>query len=111
MKTIIHWLVYAAAIAITAYLLPGVIVAGPTTVIVLAVVLSIINAFVRPILILLTLPLSIVTLGIFALFLNAFLILLAGRLVPGFEIYSFWSAFWFGIVLSLVHMVLKRVEK
>jgi putative membrane protein len=111
MRPILHILVYAAAIAVAAYLLPGVTVATPVAVLVLAIVLSIINAIIRPILLLLTLPLSILTLGIFTLFLNAFLILLAARLVPGFEVASFWSAFFFGIVLALVHMVLKRVEK
>lgn len=111
MRPILHLIVYAVAIAIAAYLLPGVSVSTPAAVIVLAVVLSIINAIIRPVLLLLTLPLSILTLGIFTLFLNAFLILVAARLVPGFEIASFSSAFLFGIVLALVHMVLKRVEK
>lgn len=111
MKIFIHWIVYAVAIAIAAYLLPGVSVTGPVTVIVLAVVLSIINTFIRPVLLLLTLPFSIVTLGLFTLFLNAFLILLAAHLVPGFVVSGFWSAFFFGIVLALVHIVLKRAEK
>jgi len=111
MKIFTHWLVYVAAIAIAAYLLPGVSIASATALIVLAVVLSIINTFVRPILLLLTLPLSIMTLGIFALLLNAFLILIAAHFVPGVTVASFWSAFLFGILLALVHMVLKKAEK
>jgi putative membrane protein len=112
MKIFVHWIVYALAIAIAAYLLPGITVTGgATTVLVLAVVLSLINTFVRPVLLLLTLPLSILTLGIFTLFLNAFLILIAARLVSGFDVASFWSAFFFGIVLALVHAVLHRFEK
>jgi len=111
MKIFTHWLVYVIAIAIAAYLLPGVSIASVTALLVLAVVLSIINTFVRPVLLLLTLPLSIVTLGIFALLLNAFLILIAAHFVPGVVVSSFWSAFFFGIILALVHMVLKRVEK
>lgn len=111
MKIFTHWIVYAVAIAIAAYLLPGVSVVGLTTVLVLAVVLSIINTFIRPVLLLLTLPLSVFSLGLFALFLNAFLIILAAHVVPGFSVASFWSAFFFGIILALVHMILKRAEK
>lgn len=110
MRSLLHIAVYALAIAIAAYLLPGVTVESATALLVLAVVLSIINMIIRPVLVLLTLPLSVLTLGIFTLFLNAFLILLAARLVPGFEVASFWSAFFFGIVLALVHMVLKRLD-
>jgi putative membrane protein len=111
MKIIIHWIVYAVAIAVAAYLLPDVSISSLTALFVLAVVLSIINTFVRPVLLLLTLPLSIFTLGLFVLFLNAFLILLAAHLVPGVAISSYWSAFFFGIIVALVHMVLKRAEK
>ena len=110
MNILIKWIVSAAAIAITAYLLPGVTVTGIVPVLVLAVVLGIINAFIRPILTLVTLPLSIVTLGIFSLILNTLLILLAEAVVPGFEIAGFWWAFLFGIVLALVTAVLKKVD-
>jgi putative membrane protein len=110
MKIIIHWLVSAVAIIIAAYLLPGVNVTGIVAALVLAVVLGIINAFIRPLLILLTLPISIVTLGLFTLVINALLILLASHIVPGFSVDSFLWAFVFGIVLALVHFVIKRFE-
>ncbi len=69
---------------------------------VLAVVLAIINIFFKPIITLLTLPINIVTLGLFSLVVNALLIMLASMIVPGFHVDGFWAAFFFSIVASLV---------
>ena len=111
MKTIIHFVISALAIMVTAYVLPGVNVEELFVAFVLAVVLGAINAILRPILIFLTLPLSIITLGLFVLVINALLILLASYIVPGFTVSSFWSAFLFGIVLAIVSWVLQKFEK
>jgi len=111
MKTITHWLVYALAIAISAYILPGVQVSGFVAVLVLAVVLGAINAFVRPVLIILTLPLSIFTLGLFILAINAFLIMLTSWLVPGFFVNGFLWALVFSIVLSIISAFLGGITK
>lgn len=105
----IHWIVSTVAILIAAYLIPGVTVTLLGA-IVLAVVLGIINLFVRPVLLLLTLPLTIVTLGLFSLVLNTLLIMLAAYLVPGFDVSGFWAAFFFGIVLALVNAVFNRAS-
>lgn len=110
MKILIHWLVAAIAILITAYVMPGVSVAGPMTALVLAVVLGAINAFVRPLLILLTLPITILTLGLFVFVINGFLVMLATSIVPGFAVASFWSAVLFGIVLAIVSAILHMFE-
>ncbi|MEO5635109.1 MAG: phage holin family protein [Candidatus Paceibacterota bacterium] len=110
MKTILHFLVYAFAVMVTAYILPGVHVSGLVAVLVVAVVLGLINAIVRPLLLLVTLPLSIMTLGLFVFVLNALLVLLTARIVPGFSVDSFWWALLFGIVLTLVNWILKRFE-
>jgi len=99
--TLIHWLVSAIAILIAAYLVPGVQVTLVGA-LVLAIVLGIINVFFKPIIHLLTLPINIVTLGIFSLIVNALLIMLAAMLVPGFHVNGFWAAFFFSIVVSLV---------
>lgn len=98
---LLHWLILAVAIGISAYLIPGVTV-SPLGAIILAVVLGIINVFIKPVLFLLTLPINILTLGIFSLVINALLILLASAIVPGFSVSGFWSAFFFSIVLALV---------
>ena len=110
MKTLIHFVVSALAIMVTAYILPGVSVDGLFVALVLSVVLGVINIFLRPILIFLTLPLTILTLGLFVLVINALLILLSSYLVPGFMVESFWSAFIFGIVLAVVSWVLQKFE-
>lgn len=99
--TLIHLLATIIAILVGAYLVPGI---GITLIgaLVLAIVLGIINLFFKPIIRLLTLPLNILTLGIFSLFVNAGLILLASYIVPDFTVASFWSAFLFSIIVSLV---------
>ena len=111
MKTLIHWIVSALAILITAYLLPGAHVDGIWAALVLAVVLGIINVFLRPVLVLLTLPITFLTLGLFSLIINGLLVMLAAYIVPGFSVDSFWWALAFGIVLAIVSAVLRMVEK
>ncbi|MEX2013955.1 MAG: phage holin family protein [Parcubacteria group bacterium] len=110
MKIFINWLLATVAIIIAAYLLPGISVEGIVPALVLAVVLGIINAFIRPVLLLLTMPLSVITLGLFALVLNTLLIMAAAAVVPGVTIASFWWALLFGIVLALVSAVLKSFD-
>lgn len=110
MKTLIHFIVSTLAILITAYVLPGVHVTGIVAALVLAVVLGAINAILRPILVFLTLPLTIFTLGLSVLFINGFLVMLASYIVPGFTVSNFWWAFLFGIVLGIVNWVLQMFE-
>ncbi len=110
MKLFIHWFISALAIAITAYLLPGITVSGIVAALVLAVVLGVINTFIRPVLLLLTLPLTVMTLGLFALILNTLLIMLAAALVPGVAVSGFFSALLFGIILALISSFLKRLQ-
>ncbi|OGI65249.1 hypothetical protein A3A95_03630 [Candidatus Nomurabacteria bacterium RIFCSPLOWO2_01_FULL_39_18] len=111
MRMIIHWIISALAILITAYILPGVHVDGFVAALILAVVLGAINMFLRPILVILTLPITVLTLGLFVLVINALLVLLASYIVPGFTVASFWWALLFGIVLAIVGAVLHSFEK
>ena len=108
---IIHWIISALAILITAYILPGVHVDGFVAALILAVVLGAINMFLRPILVILALPITVLTLGLFVLVINALLVLLASYIVPGFTVASFWWALLFGIVLAIVGAVLHSFEK
>lgn len=110
MKIFIHWLLSALAIIIAAYILPGITVSGIVPALVLAVVLAAINTFIRPVLLILTLPLSVMTLGLFALILNTLLIMLAAAIVPGVAISGFFSALLFGIVLAFVSAALKGFQ-
>ena len=97
------------AIVIVAYLLPGVGVESALSAIGLALVLSLLNGFIKPILVLLTLPITVVTLGLFLIVINACLILLAAKIVPGFSVNGFWWAVLFSIILSIVVSVLETI--
>lgn len=110
MKILISWLVSALAIAIAAYLLPGITVSGVVAVILLAIVLGVINTFIKPVLKVLTLPLTVMTFGLFSLILNTLLIMLAAAIVPGVDIANFWWALIFGIVIALVTAVLEKFD-
>ncbi len=110
-RVLIHWVVSALAILVAAYILPGVHVESFVTALVLAIVLGIINAILKPILVILTLPITIMTLGLFTLIINALLVLLTTKIVPGFTVDSFWWALGFSIVLSLVSSFLNSLAE
>lgn len=109
MGILIHWLISTLAIIVAAYLLPGVSVDTFLTALVLAVVLGLINAIVKPVLFVITLPINVLTLGLFTLVLNALLIMLADSVTPGFSVDSFWWALIFSLLLSLINGLLKNV--
>ncbi len=110
MKTIIHWFLSALAVMITAYLLPGIVVQSFFVALVVAVVLGFFNTILRPILLVLTLPINILTLGFFTLVINAALVVLTSAVVPGFQVSGFWTAVFFSLILWLVNSVLNVFE-
>lgn len=103
MAILINWLLAALAIMATAYMLPGVSLSGFVPALVTALVLGLVNAFIKPVLLLLTLPINILTLGLFTLVINALLIMLVSKLVSGFQVQSFWWALGFSVVLTVVN--------
>ncbi len=107
MRFFLKVLVSAIAVVITAYFFKGVVVADFTTAIVVAFVLAILNAILKPVLIILTIPVTIISLGLFLLVINALIIQLAAYIVSGFEVASFWSALFFAIILALVTWLLE----
>ena len=109
MSFLAHWLIYAVAIVITAYLLPGVRLSGFFAALVTALVLGLINTFIKPLLLLLTLPLNILTLGLLTFVINALLILLTSAIVPGFVVTGFWWALGFSLVLSIMNYALSSI--
>ena len=108
---IVRLLVNAVALVIVAYFLPGVHVTGFAAAIVAALILGVVNAIVRPILILLTLPVVIVTLGLFTLVINAITFYLVAHLGLGLTVDGFWSAFLGALVLSIVSFLLSNLVK
>jgi len=106
MGFLLRVLINAAALWVAASLIPGIALGGLGHTLLAALVLGIINAVVRPILIFLTLPITLVTLGLFIFVLNAFCLWLTSRLVPGFEVHGFGAAFLGALVISVVSWVL-----
>ena len=103
---LIHWLITAVALAATAYLLPGIQVGSLAPLLLAALVLGLVNAFVRPLLVILTLPITILTLGLFYLVVNGAAFALAAALVPGFRVSSFGSAIVGALLVGLVSWIL-----
>lgn len=102
-------LVTALAALIVSYLLPGVSIDSGTSAILLAVVLALLNSFIKPILIILTIPITVLTLGLFLLVINMLIIRLSSEIVAGFHVAGWWAALWFSILLSLVTYLIESL--
>ena len=107
-KWLIKILVCSVNVFVLAYILPGITIVDFFTAIIVAVVLSLLDAFVKPLLVLFTLPATIVTLGLFLFVINAGIILLDAYFVHGFKVDSFWHALLFGALLSFFNSVVHR---
>lgn len=105
-SALINLVLSTIAVMTAAYLIPGVYIESFWVGMVLAIVLALINTFIKPVLQILTFPISVVTLGLFSLVLNGLLVMLASFMVPGFEVPGFFTALLFGILLGLVNMIL-----
>ncbi|MCR9015802.1 phage holin family protein [Aquiflexum gelatinilyticum] len=103
---IIQLILGAVSVLIVQYILPGVEVDGFFTAFVVAALLTLLNLTIKPILIFLTIPITILTLGLFLLGINAILILLAAEIIPGFSVDGFWWALLFSLILSIVNSLL-----
>lgn len=113
MEFIIKLIISTLAVLIATYLLPGVRIVDNNlfTAFIVAAVLAFLNAVVKPIMILFTIPITIVTLGFFLLIINACMILLTAKLVTGFEVDGFWWALIFSLILSLVTSILESLKR
>ncbi len=111
MKLIIKLLLTALAVVILSKILPGVAVEGYGAAIIVAIVIALLRLIVRPVLVVLTLPITIVTLGLFLLVINALIILMADYFVGGFSVTSIWWALLFSLLLSLFQAILFSLLK
>lgn len=109
MNLIIRILVTSGLVLLIAHFMPGVHVAGFTTAIIVAVVLGLLNIFIKPIMVILTLPVTILTLGLFLLVINALIIILCTYIVGGFHVDSFLTALFFSIVLSVLQSIMYKL--
>lgn len=116
MHILIRLIISAIAVLVTDLLLSGVTIAdmdetnGLLTALLVAAVLGLLNALLKPVLVLLTLPVTVVTLGLFLLVINAVIVLIAAELVPGFIVKSFWWALGFSLLLSVVQGLLNAFD-
>ena len=111
MKILFRILITAVLVMLISHFMKGVHVINFSTSIIVAIVLGLLNIFVKPILILFTLPVTIFTLGFFLLVINAILILLCSEIVGGFSVDSFWTALLFSIVLSISQSIMYGFSK
>ena len=109
MKLLIRILITAGLVLLISHFMPGVHVGGFSTALIVAVVLGLLNIFIKPILVILTLPVTIVTLGLFLFVINAIIILLCSEIVGGFHVDSFWTALIFSIILSICQSIVYKI--
>ncbi len=108
---IIKWILLALSIMLTAWLIPGITISGFLSALIVVVVMGIINVLIRPLAELISLPLNVITFGIFSLIINTLLFLLAAKLSPGFQIDGFWSGFFGALLLSFLTPIVDKIGR
>lgn len=111
MNFVVKVLLSSFSVLVASWILNGVEIRNYFTAIGVAFVLAILNMILKPILVILTIPITILTFGIFLLVINALIAILAGHIVPGFYISGFWAAFWFSIIVSIINYLLNLDDK
>lgn len=109
MNLLIKIIITAALVLLISNFMPGVHVESFTTALFVAIVLGLLNIFIKPILVIFTLPVTILTLGLFLLVINALIIILCTNIVGGFSVDSFWTALLFSIILSLLQSIMNGI--
>lgn len=111
MRLLIKTLISTLAILVSAYIVPGVVVQSFTAALLLAVALSFLNLFFKPVFILLTLPITLFSFGLFLIFVNTFMVLIADWMIDSVTIGGFWNAFLFSLLMWLVNSLFERIQK
>ena len=110
-KLLAHWIFSALCLLLVAHFVPGFFVRGFGTALIAAVVIGLVNGTIGMLLKILTFPLTILSFGIFWLVINALMLKFAALFVPGFEVRGIWPAFWGGLILSVLNMIIRQVLK
>lgn len=109
MALVLRWLLYALAIIFVSWVVPGIEVSSFLNAMFVVVIIALINTFIKPLLQIITLPINILTLGLFSLVINALLLMLAGYVTPGFGVEGFLSALIGSVLLSLFSLGISRI--
>lgn len=107
--TILRWFLYSLIILFIAWLIPGISVSGLGSALIAILIIGLINAILKPLVYFVTLPINLLTLGLFSLVINALLFMLAGYLTPGFSVNGFWSALLGSLILSAVSVPVNNI--
>lgn len=110
MNAFIKWILFAILIMFIAWIIPGITISGFLSALVVVIIMSLINVFVRPLVSLISLPINVITLGIFSLIINTLLFLLVAKLSPGFHIDGFWSGFFGSLILSVFSPLIDKIN-
>jgi len=111
MKLLLRWLINAGTLLLLANYLPGIEVSGWYTALIAALILGLVNAVIKPIFVILTLPVNILTLGLFTFVINALLFWFVASFIDGFVVAGFWPAFWGALIMSLVSWLVSSLFK
>lgn len=109
MALLLRWLLFTLALIFTSWIIPGIEVSSFLNAMFVVIIIALINTFIRPLLQIITLPINILTLGLFSLVINALLLMLAGYITPGFEVEGFLSALFGSIILSLFALGISKI--
>ncbi len=109
MKLLLTWLINAVSLLAVAYLMPSIVVNNFATALVAALILGLVNTVIRPVLILLTLPVTLLTLGLFIFVINGFLFWFVGSFIEGFIVLGFWAGFWGAMAYSVISWLLAGI--
>ncbi|MEE3350040.1 MAG: phage holin family protein [Candidatus Gastranaerophilaceae bacterium] len=110
LNLLVKWVVFAALIIFTAYVIPGISVENFGSAMIACIIIALINTFIKPIVKLISLPVNFLTLGLFSLVINALLLMLAGYVTPGFGVEGFFSALFGSILLSLFAGIVNKIN-
>jgi len=106
---LVRWIFFAFALLFVSAVVPGISIAGFAAALWATLVIGLVNIFIKPVLILLTLPINLLTLGLFTFVINALMLLLVAKLVEGFVVMDFWAALWGSILLSILSLFINRL--
>lgn len=109
LNILLRWVIYAVLVIFVSWIIPGIEVDNFLSALFVCIIIALVNTFIKPIIQLITLPLSILTLGLFSLVINAFMLMLAGWIAPGFEVEGFLSALLGSLLLSLFSLGVSKI--
>lgn len=110
LNMLIRWILLALGLLFTAWIVPGISFVSVGSALWAAFVMGIVNVFIRPLLLILTFPLNLLTLGLFTFIINALMFLLVAKIVPGFMVLGFWSAFFGALILSILSVIVNMID-